>query len=91
MKYAVEMSSTDMIYTPSFINIGSTTEKLLGGYTHRQQDNLTSLPLYFHNKRLNKFVQRYCTYLPINTDLDYVTLETKSIVVGTSLLIADTE
>jgi hypothetical protein len=38
MNYAVEMGSGDMIYIPSFIEIGSDIQKLLGGrvkYTHR--------------------------------------------------------
>jgi hypothetical protein len=31
MKYAVEMGSSAMIYTPSFIKIGSAIQKLMGG------------------------------------------------------------
>jgi hypothetical protein len=31
MKYAVEMGSGAMIYIPSFIKIGSGTQKLMGG------------------------------------------------------------
>jgi hypothetical protein len=31
MKYAVEMGSGAMIYIPSFIKIGSGTQKLIGG------------------------------------------------------------
>jgi hypothetical protein len=31
MKYAVEMGSDAMIYTPSFIKIGSGIQKLIGG------------------------------------------------------------
>jgi hypothetical protein len=30
MKYAVETDSGAMIYIPSFINVGSTTQKLMG-------------------------------------------------------------
>jgi hypothetical protein len=33
MKYAVEIGSGAMIYTPSFIKIGSGIQKLMGGYT----------------------------------------------------------
>jgi hypothetical protein len=33
MKYAVEMDSDAMIYTPSFIKIGSGIQMLLGGDT----------------------------------------------------------
>jgi hypothetical protein len=33
MKYAVEMGSGVMIYIPSFINIGSSNEKLIRGDT----------------------------------------------------------
>jgi hypothetical protein len=37
MKYAVEMGSGAMIYIPSFINIGSGIQKLMGGgYTEKQ-------------------------------------------------------
>jgi hypothetical protein len=38
MKYAVEMSSGAMIYTPSFRKIGSGIQKLMGerGYTEIQ-------------------------------------------------------
>jgi hypothetical protein len=31
MKYAVEMGSGAMLYTPSFIKIGSGIQKLMGG------------------------------------------------------------
>jgi hypothetical protein len=31
MKYAVEMASSDMIYIPSSIKIGSGVQRLLGG------------------------------------------------------------
>jgi hypothetical protein len=33
MKYAVEMGSCAIIYIPSFINIGSGIQKLIGGDT----------------------------------------------------------
>jgi hypothetical protein len=36
MKYAVEMGSGAMIYIPSFIQIGSPIQKLIGGYTDTQ-------------------------------------------------------
>jgi hypothetical protein len=37
MKYAVEMGSGAMIYTPSFIKVGSGIQKLMGlGDTHRK-------------------------------------------------------
>jgi hypothetical protein len=48
MKYAVEMGSGAMIYIPSFINIGSGNQKLIGDtQTQRQQGDLISLLLYF--------------------------------------------
>jgi hypothetical protein len=52
MKYAVEMDSGAMIYTPSFIKIGSGIQKLLGEDTqaHRQQGDLISLLSFFKNK-----------------------------------------
>jgi hypothetical protein len=37
MKYALEMGSGAMIYIPSFIKIGSSIEKLIGGI-HRHTD-----------------------------------------------------
>jgi hypothetical protein len=52
MKYAVEMASCGMIYVPSFINIGSSIQRLLGGgytYGHRQQGDLINL-LFFLNE-----------------------------------------
>jgi hypothetical protein len=39
MKYAVEMISVAMICIPSFINIGSDVQKLIGGI-HRHIDRL---------------------------------------------------
>jgi hypothetical protein len=38
MKYAVEMGSGAMIYIPSFKNIGSGIQKLIGG-KHRHTDS----------------------------------------------------
>jgi hypothetical protein len=35
--YAVEMGSGDMICIPSFIKIGSGTQKLMGGGIHRHR------------------------------------------------------
>jgi hypothetical protein len=46
MKYAVEMGSVAIIYIPSFINIGSGIQKLIGGIhiqTHRQEGDRISL------------------------------------------------
>jgi hypothetical protein len=52
MKYAIEMGSGAMIYIPSFIQIGSGIQKLIGGdsQTHREHGDLTSL-LYFFKIR----------------------------------------
>jgi hypothetical protein len=36
MKYTVKMGSDAMIYIPSFINIGSGIQKLIGGLTDTQ-------------------------------------------------------
>jgi hypothetical protein len=49
MKYAVEMGSGAMIYTPSFIKIGSAIEKLMGRDTqaHRQHEDRISLLSFF--------------------------------------------
>jgi hypothetical protein len=41
MEYAVEMGWVAMIYTPSFIKIGSGMQKLMGGGgIHRHTDNM---------------------------------------------------
>jgi hypothetical protein len=52
IKYAVEMGSGPMIYTPSFINIGSVIQNLIGvdTETHRQKGDLISLLPFFQNK-----------------------------------------
>jgi hypothetical protein len=42
MKYADEMGSVAMIYTPSFMKIGSGIRKLIGGI-HRQDGDRISL------------------------------------------------
>jgi hypothetical protein len=53
MKYAVEVGSYAMIYTPSSMKIGSGVETLLGGDTHadtdthRQQGDIISILLFF--------------------------------------------
>jgi hypothetical protein len=57
MNDAVEMGSGALIYIPSFIEIGSTIQKLVGGIyihtnTHRQQGDLTCLLLFFQNKEV---------------------------------------
>jgi hypothetical protein len=45
MKYAAEMGSDAITYTPSFIKTGSGIQKLIGGntQTHRQQGDLICL------------------------------------------------
>jgi hypothetical protein len=44
MKYAAEMSSGAMIYTPDFIKIGSAIQKLMGAvWIHRQHEDRISL------------------------------------------------
>jgi hypothetical protein len=52
MKYAVEMGSGAMTCIPSFIKIVSFQKLVRGIYTqtHRQQDDLTSLLLFFQNE-----------------------------------------
>jgi hypothetical protein len=39
MKYAVEMGSGAMMYTPSFMKFVSTIQKLIGGGIHRPTDS----------------------------------------------------
>jgi hypothetical protein len=52
IKYAVEMGSGAVMYIPSFINIGSTIQKLMGDtQTHRQHgDHIRLLSFFFQNK-----------------------------------------
>jgi hypothetical protein len=55
MKYAVEMGSGAMMYTPSLIKIGLCIQKLIGGIhrgtqTDRQRGDLISLLSFFQNK-----------------------------------------
>jgi hypothetical protein len=47
MKYAVVVGSGAMIYLPSFINIGSDIQKLLGGI-HRHTDSMEIAYVYFY-------------------------------------------
>jgi hypothetical protein len=56
MKYAVEMGSGAVIYTPSLIKMCSGVHKLIWGFTERQHGDLVSLFLFFKNKesRLKK-------------------------------------
>jgi hypothetical protein len=53
------MGSGAVTYVPSFIKIGSGIEKLIRGYTHRQQRDLISLLYFFQNKesRLTAIIQ----------------------------------
>jgi hypothetical protein len=51
MKYTVGMGSGVMMYTASFIKIGSGVQKLMGGaHSHRQHDDHISSLLFFQNK-----------------------------------------
>jgi hypothetical protein len=50
MKYCVELDSGAMIYTASFINIGSDIRKLMGEGTHRQYGDRIRVILFFKNK-----------------------------------------
>jgi hypothetical protein len=50
-KYAFEMSSGGMSYMPSFVKIGSGTQKLVGEYTYTQTAwRLRKHILFFQNK-----------------------------------------
>jgi hypothetical protein len=46
MKYTVEMGSDAMIYTPSFIKIGSSIQKLIW-WDYRQTDGMGIAQAYF--------------------------------------------
>jgi hypothetical protein len=49
MKYAVEMSSGGMVYIPSFIQIGSGIQKLMG-VIHRQHGDRISILSFIFSK-----------------------------------------
>jgi hypothetical protein len=54
--YAIGMGAGARIYIPGFVKIGSGVQKLFGGIyiqTHRLQDDLISLILFFQNKESN--------------------------------------
>jgi hypothetical protein len=62
MKYAFEMCSGAMSYTPSFTKIGSGIQQLGGGIhiqtqTHKQKGDIISLLLYFENKESRLKIQ----------------------------------
>jgi hypothetical protein len=54
MNYAFEMGLGVMIYIPSFIQIGSGIQNLIGSDTHadtdRMMNDFISVPLFFQNK-----------------------------------------
>jgi hypothetical protein len=61
MNYSVLIDSGVLVYMTSFVNTGSTTQKLVGRknmqthtdtYTHRQESDLISLLLLFQNKEI---------------------------------------
>jgi hypothetical protein len=57
MKYAAEMSSGAMIYTPGLMKTGSAIQKQMGaGRIHRQHADRICLLYFFQNKesRLNR-------------------------------------
>jgi hypothetical protein len=50
MAYAVEMGSGPIMQIPSFIQIGSSIQKLMGGEAQRQRGDRINLLSYFQNK-----------------------------------------
>jgi hypothetical protein len=50
MKYAAEMGSGAMIYIPSFINISSAIQRLIGELRRQHRDRI-SLLTFFQNKK----------------------------------------
>jgi hypothetical protein len=57
VKYAVEMGSGAIIYIPSFIEIGSGIQKLIGwgGFIDRQHKDSISLLLFFREELIACF------------------------------------
>jgi hypothetical protein len=51
MKYASEMGSGAMNHIPSFLEIGSAIEKLMGGGIYKEYGDLISLILRFQTKK----------------------------------------
>jgi hypothetical protein len=59
MKYAVEMGSDAIIYTPSFIKTGLGIQKLMvGGRIHRQHGVRIGLLAYFYFFKIKKRRQK---------------------------------
>jgi hypothetical protein len=53
MEYAVEMGSGAMIYTPSFMKIGSNIQKLVRTITDREHgDRISLLSFFFKMKKV---------------------------------------
>jgi hypothetical protein len=62
MKYAVQMDSGAMIYTPSFIMTGSDIQKLIWGdtQTHRKQgDRISLLSFFFFENTASRLKTNY--------------------------------
>jgi hypothetical protein len=64
MKYVTEMVLGGMIYTPSFIKIGSDTHKLLSGegegHAHTEKGDLISLLFFSKNKKCRLKMKKKC-------------------------------
>jgi hypothetical protein len=56
MKYGVEMGSGVMVYIPSFINIGSGIEKLIGWDTQTLRQHKPTL-IFFQNRESRLKIQ----------------------------------
>jgi hypothetical protein len=63
MKYAVEMGSGTMIFTPSFIKIGSDIQKLMGGGDSQAQrqhvDHISLLPFFFKRREVGQRLKSF--------------------------------
>jgi hypothetical protein len=58
MKYAKEMGSCAMTYTPSLISTGSSIQNLMGGYT----DSMVTTLAYYYFFKIRKVGQKSTTY-----------------------------
>jgi hypothetical protein len=63
MNYAVEIGSGDMIYIPSFLNIGSGIQKLIMGDRHTDKkviDPISLFSFFFFKIRENRLETYFC-------------------------------
>jgi hypothetical protein len=73
MKLTVEMGSGAMIYMPSFINIGSGSQKLIGGYTNTQTARRSHKPTFIISKKKSGLIIKEVTIFYITSKMQNIT------------------